>query len=55
MQMIQEDLETNEALVAASVAIYMFMVGVAALVWGPASDWFGRKVRLDSRAGCTQG
>ena len=28
---------------AASVAIYMFMVGVAALVCGPASDRFGRK------------
>ena len=41
--MIQDDLETNEALVAASVAIYMFMVGVSALVWGPASDYFGRK------------
>ena len=45
-QMIQDDFGCSQALVAASVAIYMVMVGVAALVWGPASDRFGRKVRF---------
>lgn len=43
MQAIKEDLNTSEALVAASVAIYMFMVGIGALFCGPISDRFGRK------------
>jgi DHA1 family bicyclomycin/chloramphenicol resistance-like MFS transporter len=30
--------------VALSVSIYMFMVGLASLVWGPASDKYGRKI-----------
>ena len=42
-QAIQLDLNTSTELVAASVAIYMFAVGLAALVVGPASDRFGRK------------
>lgn len=32
-QVIQADLSTNQELVAASVAIYMFMAGLGALVW----------------------
>ena len=42
-QAIKLDLNTSTELVAASFAIYMFAVGLAALVVGPASDRFGRK------------
>jgi hypothetical protein len=38
VQVIQEDLKTSPELVAASVSIYMVLVGLASLVWGPASD-----------------
>ena len=34
---------TKTKLVAASVSIYMFLVGLSVIVWGPASDRFGRK------------
>jgi hypothetical protein len=37
-QVIQADLNTSPQLVAASVAIYMVLVGLGSLVWGPASD-----------------
>ncbi|GAX83188.1 hypothetical protein CEUSTIGMA_g10614.t1 [Chlamydomonas eustigma] len=44
LQAIESDLDASSSLVALSVAIYMFMVGASALVWGPASDRFGRKI-----------
>eukprot|EP00026_Physarum_polycephalum_P007174 Phypoly_transcript_07231.p1 GENE.Phypoly_transcript_07231~~Phypoly_transcript_07231.p1 ORF type:complete len:483 (+),score=54.48 Phypoly_transcript_07231:159-1607(+) len=39
---IQDHFHTTQGVVALSVALFMFMVGVSALVWGPASDYFGR-------------
>eukprot|EP00775_Hariotina_reticulata_P004208 gene4208-4457_t len=41
---VQSDLHTTQELVAASVSIYMFMVGAASLVWGPLADRFGRRI-----------
>jgi MFS family permease len=43
---IKKDLKTTSTATAASVAIYLFTVGVAALVWGPAADRWGRKAVL---------
>ena len=43
---IRRDLNTTETLVNVSVAIYLFMNGLASLVWGPLSDRFGRKIIL---------
>ncbi|GAX73622.1 hypothetical protein CEUSTIGMA_g1073.t1 [Chlamydomonas eustigma] len=42
LQDIQQNLNTTDTLVATSVAIYyiyLFSVGISALVWGPASDF----------------
>jgi hypothetical protein len=36
LQSIQQEFGTTQQLVAASVAVYMFTVGAASLVWGPA-------------------
>jgi hypothetical protein len=36
LQSIQQEFGTMQQLVAASVAVYMFTVGAASLVWGPA-------------------
>ncbi|KAF6252513.1 hypothetical protein COO60DRAFT_518888 [Scenedesmus sp. NREL 46B-D3] len=36
LQSIQSEFGTTQQLVAASVAVYMFTVGAASLVWGPA-------------------
>ncbi|KAF6260879.1 major facilitator superfamily domain-containing protein [Scenedesmus sp. NREL 46B-D3] len=44
LQVIQADLATSPQLVAASVSIYMVLAGLASLVWGPASDRYGRRV-----------
>eukprot|EP00877_Chromochloris_zofingiensis_P010563 jgi/Chrzof1/5760/Cz16g14240.t1 len=41
---VEADLNTNAALVAASVSIYMFTVGVFSLFWGPFADRFGRRL-----------
>lgn len=35
---IQHELHTTQTLVSASVAVYMFTVGLSSLFWGPASD-----------------
>ncbi|WIA11174.1 hypothetical protein OEZ85_011305 [Tetradesmus obliquus] len=40
---VRQDLYTSQALAAATVAIYMLVVGVCALFWGPASDRYGRR------------
>ncbi|WIA12850.1 hypothetical protein OEZ85_006476 [Tetradesmus obliquus] len=40
---IQADLHTTIELVVSSVAIYMFVIGAGALLWGPLSDWLGRR------------
>lgn len=44
LPVIQTDLNANPSLVAASVSVYMFMVGVFSLIWGPFSDRFGRRL-----------
>lgn len=36
LQAVGRELQTSQDLVAASVAIYMFTVGLGSLVWGPA-------------------
>ncbi|GAX74294.1 hypothetical protein CEUSTIGMA_g1743.t1 [Chlamydomonas eustigma] len=41
---IATDLKATDTEVATTVSIYMFMVGLMALVWGPASDRFGRRI-----------
>ncbi|GBF98177.1 hypothetical protein Rsub_10677 [Raphidocelis subcapitata] len=43
---IEKDLNTTSTATAASVAIYLFTVGAASLVWGPAADKWGRKLVL---------
>lgn len=43
LQALGQDLNADQGLVAASVAIYMFLVGIGTLLWGPASDRFGRR------------
>uniref|UniRef100_A0A383WB59 Major facilitator superfamily (MFS) profile domain-containing protein n=1 Tax=Tetradesmus obliquus TaxID=3088 RepID=A0A383WB59_TETOB len=44
LQPIQQEFATSQQLVASSVAVYMFAVGLAALCLGPASDRFGRRI-----------
>eukprot|EP00877_Chromochloris_zofingiensis_P010564 jgi/Chrzof1/5761/Cz16g14250.t1 len=41
---VEADLNTSAALVAASVSIYMFTVGIFSLFWGPFADRFGRRI-----------
>lgn len=41
---MQEDLRTSSSLVSLTVALYTFANGITALIWGPSSDYFGRKV-----------
>lgn len=43
---IQKDLNTDATATAGSVAIYLFLVGVGALLWGPVIDRFGRRPTL---------
>eukprot|EP00879_Flechtneria_rotunda_P011779 GHRR01012306.1.p1 GENE.GHRR01012306.1~~GHRR01012306.1.p1 ORF type:complete len:533 (+),score=148.56 GHRR01012306.1:152-1750(+) len=44
LKAVGEDLNADQGLVAASVAIYMFTVGIGSVVWGPMSDRFGRRI-----------
>eukprot|EP00775_Hariotina_reticulata_P008932 gene8932-9109_t len=44
LQAVGKDLQADASLVAASVAIYMFTVGVGSVIWGPLADRFGRNV-----------
>lgn len=46
LDMIVVELNTSTTLVAASVSIFLFMVGICCLIWGPASDRFGRRVTI---------
>lgn len=41
-----EDFNTTETMGAASVALYMFAVGVTALIWGPFSGEAVQQVHL---------
>ncbi|MFN3764849.1 MAG: Bcr/CflA family efflux MFS transporter [Aliihoeflea sp.] len=43
---IVAELDTRYALVQWTIAIYMLAAGIAQLVWGPASDRYGRRVTL---------
>eukprot|EP00005_Dracoamoeba_jomungandri_P000338 CAMPEP_0174257280 /NCGR_PEP_ID=MMETSP0439-20130205/6444_1 /TAXON_ID=0 /ORGANISM="Stereomyxa ramosa, Strain Chinc5" /LENGTH=247 /DNA_ID=CAMNT_0015340303 /DNA_START=74 /DNA_END=814 /DNA_ORIENTATION=+ len=38
------DLDTTEEMVALTISLYTLFVGITPLIWGPASDRFGRKV-----------
>eukprot|EP01112_Ceratiomyxa_fruticulosa_P008362 TRINITY_DN2168_c0_g1_i4.p1 TRINITY_DN2168_c0_g1~~TRINITY_DN2168_c0_g1_i4.p1 ORF type:complete len:530 (-),score=95.64 TRINITY_DN2168_c0_g1_i4:191-1780(-) len=40
---VADDFNTSMGVVALTIALFMFLVGVASLVWGPAADYFGRK------------
>ncbi len=43
---MERDLDTTDSMVAASVAVYMYAVGLGALLLGPTADRFGRRVTL---------
>jgi MFS family permease len=43
---IERDLGTTAEMTAASVAVYMYSVGLGALLFGPAADRFGRRGTL---------
>ncbi|KAI8462625.1 MAG: major facilitator superfamily domain-containing protein [Monoraphidium minutum] len=43
---IERDLNTTATMTAASVSLYLVMVGLAALLWGPVADRFGRRLTL---------
>lgn len=40
---IRADLHTTTTLTAASIAVYMFAIGIGSLLWGPFADKFGRR------------
>lgn len=40
---IAKDFGTSNGVVALTIALFMIMVGIASLIWGPAADRFGRK------------
>eukprot|EP00877_Chromochloris_zofingiensis_P005829 jgi/Chrzof1/15247/UNPLg00640.t1 len=44
LTVLEADLKTSAALVAASVSIYMVTSGVFSLFWGPCADRFGRRI-----------
>ncbi|KIY93653.1 putative MFS-type transporter ydgK [Monoraphidium neglectum] len=43
LTVIQKDLNTTATLMAATVAVYLFTVGLSALFWGPFADRYGRR------------
>ncbi|KAI9290674.1 MFS general substrate transporter, partial [Neoconidiobolus thromboides FSU 785] len=43
LEAIKEELNTTEALVDITIAVYMLTLGLAPLVWGGMADRFGRK------------
>ncbi|GBF94820.1 MFS general substrate transporter [Raphidocelis subcapitata] len=46
MAVIEKDLKTTSTLMASTIAVYMFVVGLSALVWGPFADRYGRRRTL---------
>jgi multidrug resistance protein len=46
LSIIKVSLNTSDILVTLSVSIYLFMSGIASLVWGQVSDRFGRRITL---------
>ncbi|GBF97583.1 hypothetical protein Rsub_10719 [Raphidocelis subcapitata] len=46
LSVIQRELGTTQTLMAATIAVYMFVVGVTALFWGPFCDRWGRRNTL---------
>lgn len=43
MDQLRADFNTTSEYTSLTIALYLFAVGLSALVWGPASDRFGRK------------
>ncbi|SPO34575.1 uncharacterized protein PSFLO_00046 [Pseudozyma flocculosa] len=44
LSQIQDDLKTSEALISATVSLYILVQGSMPLLWSPISDLYGRKV-----------
>ncbi|KAI9290673.1 MFS general substrate transporter [Neoconidiobolus thromboides FSU 785] len=43
LEIIKEELNTTEILIDVTISIYMFIIGLAPLVWGGMADRFGRR------------